>query len=274
MARDTDLYVKISSPRIFLVRMAVFLILCALLAALLYRQIWSAFLANPWLNGLILGALLIGILFSFRQVLRLFPEVDWVNGFRLADPGSRSRGRRCCSRRWRRSWATASAACRFRRRRCAASSSSIGTRLDESRDIARYLTGLLVFLGLLGTFWGLLETIGSIGKVIQSLEVGRDSERDLRRSEERPRRAARRHGHRLFVVAVRTRRLAGAWLPRSAGGPGAEPLLHRSRRLALDHGARDGRGRRARRRRGAGVSGQRADQRDRTAEEFDRGRGR
>jgi biopolymer transport protein ExbB/TolQ len=52
---------------------------------------------------------------------------------------------------------------------------SIGTRLDESRDIARYLTGLLVFLGLLGTFWGLLETVGSIGKVIQSLEVSSEA---------------------------------------------------------------------------------------------------
>jgi hypothetical protein len=52
---------------------------------------------------------------------------------------------------------------------------SIATRLDESRDIARYLTGLLVFLGLLGTFWGLLDTVGSIGKVIQSLEVGGDA---------------------------------------------------------------------------------------------------
>ena len=74
MARDTDLYVKVSSPRFFLVRMAVFLILCALLSALLYRQIWSAFLANPWLNGLILGALLVDVLFSFRQMLRLTPR--------------------------------------------------------------------------------------------------------------------------------------------------------------------------------------------------------
>ena len=50
----------------------------------------------------------------------------------------------------------------------------IATRLDEARDISRYMTGLLVFLGLLGTFWGLIETVGSVGKVIDGLKVGGD----------------------------------------------------------------------------------------------------
>ena len=52
---------------------------------------------------------------------------------------------------------------------------SIGARLDETRDTGRYLTGLLVFLGLLGTFWGLLETVSSVGKVIQSMKAGADA---------------------------------------------------------------------------------------------------
>jgi hypothetical protein len=177
MARDTDPFVKVSSPRIYLVRMLVFLILCALVAVLLYRQILSAFLANPSLNGIILGTLLVGIVMSIRQVMRLFPEVRWVNSFRLADPGltvNRSpvllapmatllgdrMGRMSMSQTTMRGILD-----------------SIGTRLDESRDVARYLTGLLVFLGLLGTFWGLLETVGSIGRVIQSLQVGADASR-------------------------------------------------------------------------------------------------
>ncbi|MGA7425724.1 MAG: flagellar motor protein MotA, partial [Rhodoplanes sp.] len=84
--RDIDPF-QVSSPRIYLVRMLTFLILGALLVIILHRQIWVAFLANPGLNGLIIGVLVIGILLSFRQVLRLFPEVAWVNGFRLADPG-------------------------------------------------------------------------------------------------------------------------------------------------------------------------------------------
>src|SRR5271166_1267518 len=86
MARDIDPF-KLSSPRIFLVRMLVFLILCALLVVVLYRQILAAFQANPFLNALIIAVLLVGILLAFRQVIRLFPEVAWVNGFRLADPG-------------------------------------------------------------------------------------------------------------------------------------------------------------------------------------------
>ncbi len=175
MARDFEAPIKISSPRVFLLRMLVFLTLFGLLAVVLYRQIWAAFLANPGLNGIILLALLIGILLAIRQVLRLFPEVRWVNGFRVADPG-------IAVARSPVLLAPMAALLRERTGRMAISQTtmraileSIATRLDESRDIARYLTGLLVFLGLLGTFWGLLDTVGSIGKVIQSLEVGGDA---------------------------------------------------------------------------------------------------
>src|ERR1700693_2881467 len=78
---------KLSSPRIFLVRMLVFLVLCALLMVVLYKQIITAFFANPGLNTLIGLVLLIGIILSFRQVIRLYPEVAWVKNFRIADPG-------------------------------------------------------------------------------------------------------------------------------------------------------------------------------------------
>ena len=166
---------KLSSPRIFLVRMLVFLVLLALLAFILYRQIWQAFLANPGLNALIIGVLLIGIILSFRQVLRLFPEIAWVNGFRLADPGL-ARGRAPVL------LAPMAAILGDRGARTAISPQimrslldSIATRLDEARDTSRYMTGLLVFLGLLGTFWGLIETVGSVGGVIQNLRVGGDA---------------------------------------------------------------------------------------------------
>ena len=166
---------KLSSPRIFLVRMLVFLVLLALLTFILYRQIWQAFLANPGLNALIIGVLLIGIILSFRQVLRLFPEIAWVNGFRLADPGL-ARGRAPVL------LAPMAAILGDRGARTAISPQimrslldSIATRLDEARDTSRYMTGLLVFLGLLGTFWGLIETVGSVGGVIQNLRVGGDA---------------------------------------------------------------------------------------------------
>ncbi len=166
---------KLSSPRIFLVRMLVFLILCALVVIVLYKQIGVAFMANPGLNALIIGVLLIGIVLAFRQVVRLFAEVNWVNGFRTADPG-------LAVERPPVLLAPMAAILGGRTGRMAISSTtmrglldSIATRLDEARDISRYMTGLLVFLGLLGTFWGLIETVGSVGHVIDGLKVGGDA---------------------------------------------------------------------------------------------------
>jgi hypothetical protein len=167
---------KLSSPRIFLVRMLVFLVLCALITVVLYKQIVVAFFANPGLNALIGLVLLVGTILSFRQVIRLYPEVAWVNNFRIADPGlavarhptllapmaailgGERSGRMTISQQTMRHLLD-----------------SIATRLDEARDITRYMTGLLVFLGLLGTFWGLIETVGSVGKVIDGLKVGGDA---------------------------------------------------------------------------------------------------
>src|SRR5277367_43354 len=174
LRQDIDPF-KVSSPRIFLVRMLVFLTIGVLLVVILNRQIWAAFLANPGLNALIIGVLLIGILLAFRQVLRLFPEIAWVNSFRLADPG-------LAVERAPVLLAPMAAILRDRIGRMAMSSQtmrgmmdSIANRLDEARDMSRYMTGLLVFLGLLGTFWGLIETVGSVGEVIKSLKVGGDA---------------------------------------------------------------------------------------------------
>ncbi|MEN3348934.1 MAG: hypothetical protein V7632_2569 [Bradyrhizobium sp.] len=167
---------KLSSPRIFLVRMLVFLVLCGLIGVVLYKQIVTAFFANPGLNALIGGVLLIGIILAFRQVIRLYPEVAWVNSFRIADPGLAIE---------RRPTLLAPMAAILGGERTGRMSisqqtmrhllDSIATRLDEARDISRYMTGLLVFLGLLGTFWGLIETVGSVGKVIDGLKVGGDA---------------------------------------------------------------------------------------------------
>jgi hypothetical protein len=169
-------FTKLAPPRIFLVRMVVFLVLCSLIMIVLYKQIIAAFFANPGLNALIGLVLLIGIVLSFRQVIRLYPEVAWVNNFRIADPGlaiarhptllapmaailgGERSGRITISQQTMRHLLD-----------------SIATRLDEARDISRYMTGLLVFLGLLGTFWGLIETVGSVGHVIDGLKVGGDA---------------------------------------------------------------------------------------------------
>jgi hypothetical protein len=174
--QDTDLDpFKLASPRIYLVRMLVFLMLAGLLVFILNRQIQVAFWANPGLNAVIIIALVIGILLAFRQVIRLFPEVAWVNSFRLADPG-------IAVERSPVLLAPMAAILGDRLGRMGMSPQtmrgimdSIATRLDEARDISRYLTGLLIFLGLLGTFWGLIDTVSSVGEVIKGLKVGGDA---------------------------------------------------------------------------------------------------
>ncbi|MFZ1064748.1 MAG: flagellar motor protein MotA [Pseudolabrys sp.] len=174
MAKELD-PLKLSSPRIFLIRMLVFVILVGLVGFVLHKQIEVAFMANPGLNALILGVEAIGIILSCRQVLRLYPEIAWVNNFRLADPG-------LAVDRPPVLLAPMAAILGSRVGRMAMSSQlmrgildSIATRLDEARDISRYMTGLLVFLGLLGTFWGLIETVSSVGGVIQGLKASGDA---------------------------------------------------------------------------------------------------
>src|SRR5258705_2441339 len=167
---------KLSSPRIFLVRMLVFLVLCGLITVVLYKQIITAFFANPGLNALIGAVLLIGTILSFRQVIRLYPEVAWVNNFRIADPGlAIERPRTLLSPLAATLGGERPGRMTIPQQPMRPLLVSIAPRLDEARDISRYMTGLLVFLGLLGTFWGLIETVGSVGKVIEGLKVGGDS---------------------------------------------------------------------------------------------------
>lgn len=170
MAANSDPY-RLSSPQVFLVRMAVFLALTALIALIIYEPIIRAFSANPFLNGLILFVLLFGIAYTFRQVFRLFREIAWVNRLRIADPGIEAPDSTNLL-------APMAVVLKDRKGRLSMTTDvmrsildSIATRLDESRETSRYLVGLLVFLGLLGTFWGLLETVGSVADTIQRLSI-------------------------------------------------------------------------------------------------------
>jgi len=171
MARDFD-PLKLSSPRVYLLSMLIFTALVGFLVLILHRQIIEAFSTNPGLNGLIIGVLVVGIVLAFLQVIRLIPEVNWVNSFRRGEAAQRTRdpvllapmqammGDRSLAETERALSAMSMQSIL----------DSIGNRLDERREISRYLISLLVFLGLLGTFWGLLATIGSIGDTIGSLD--------------------------------------------------------------------------------------------------------
>lgn len=173
-ATEFDLH-KMSSPRGFLLQMAVFLVLVGFLAFILYKPIGVAFMANPGLNGLIIGVLLIGILLTFRQVLRLFPEIRWANALRRRDPDAPSSGLPALLAPMAMLIGDQPGTRPISTVTLRAILDSLATRLDEGREINRYLIGLLVFLGLLGTFWGLLQTVGAIGGVLSSMQSGADT---------------------------------------------------------------------------------------------------
>lgn len=159
-------------PNRYIIRMAVFLLVVLAITAFLSVTLIVAFQANPLLNGLILGALLFGILYIFRQPQMLYREVAWIDSFRrphlriqttprLLAPMAAMLGKR------------RSSGTQFSLTPTSTRSilDSIGARLDESREISRYLIGLLIFLGLLGTFWGLIKTIGGVSATLNTLNL-------------------------------------------------------------------------------------------------------
>ena len=161
-----------SSPQRYVIRMAMFLTAVLILCVFLIEPLQQAFSANFGLNGLIIGVLVLGVAYNFRQVLRLNPEVRWIDNFRRAGPSMSET---------RQPKLLAPMATMLGERQDTLSLSTlsmrslldgIASRLDEARELSRYTIGLLIFLGLLGTFWGLLQTIASISDVIGGLSVG------------------------------------------------------------------------------------------------------
>ena len=166
-----------NQSRRFLIRMVLFLVLVAGLAALLGRSLVSAFMGNPAVNGVILGILIAGIIYIFRQVLLLDPELEWIENFRDDQPDGDSTKPTNRSPRLLGPMARMLGAQKGRRVSLSASSlqallDGISSRLNETRETSRYLIGVLIFLGLLGTFYGLLETVRSVGDVIGALNIG------------------------------------------------------------------------------------------------------
>ncbi|WP_421875061.1 flagellar motor protein MotA [Pacificispira sp.] len=168
-----------STPTPFLLRMGIFLVLVVIGCFLIYPALEHAFLANAVINGVILGVLLIGIVHAFRTVASLYAEMGWIQRFRLSYEGGYQ-----TSERAPRLMASAATMLSKRSERGQLHISAggmqtildgVATRLDESRETGRYMVGLLVFLGLLGTFWGLLETVRSVGGVISGLDLGTDN---------------------------------------------------------------------------------------------------
>ncbi len=181
MARDDDLpsasasadaVLPMSKPQIFLIRMVLFLLIVALVCVIIWTPLVAAFLGNVFINALIVAVLVFGVAFCVLRVTSLSPEVDWVNRFRRGEPGLAVPGKTALL-------APMAAMLRDRQGPMALSATStriilesIGARLDEGRENTRYLTNLLIFLGILGTFWGLAISVGHIDDVVDGLSVG------------------------------------------------------------------------------------------------------
>jgi hypothetical protein len=166
-------------PGAYLIRMLVFLVVVAVVAALLSPVLITAFRNNPLLNGFILAILALGVAWNLRQVLRLSPEVTWLETWQT----SRARLAALPSPKLLAPMASMLASREGRGRgdqpRLTLSATAmrslldgIASRLDESRELSRYMTGLLIFLGLLGTFWGLLKTVSAVSEVIGNMTIG------------------------------------------------------------------------------------------------------
>jgi hypothetical protein len=172
-ARPTSIRPAMSSPRRYLVRMTAFVVIVAIVAAVLGPGVSSAFLANPALNGVILATTVFGIVFCFRAVLNLEPDIRWIE----AHLAQRAQGGRIAPVQPRllapiaRVIAEQQGELSLSPMALRSLLDAIGARLSESREISRYLIGLLIFLGLLGTFWGLLETVRSASGVIAGLDM-------------------------------------------------------------------------------------------------------
>ncbi|MCK4860526.1 MAG: biopolymer transporter ExbB [Rhodobacteraceae bacterium] len=169
MFLDTRNEPEFTQPFRQIVTMLVVMVIVAAIGYLLFPTVSPIFLVSPYLNGFILSVFVFGVFASFWQMRALFSAVGWIEGFALDRPGHEF----VKAPRLLASLAALLSDSRSRKSINASSASSIldsvSTRLDESRDILRYIVNLLIFLGLLGTFYGLATTIPAVVDTIRTL---------------------------------------------------------------------------------------------------------
>ena len=162
-----------SRPHRFLLRMAIFLAVVVGVVVILAVGLERAFLHNIWLNSFIIAVLLFGVAFNINRVTALNREVRWVDDYRRGQPALSASSPKLLA-----SLATMLGERRDRFNLTPITMRSLldglSSRFDESHENALYFTGLMIFLGLLGTFWGLSQTVSSIGDVIRNLTVSGD----------------------------------------------------------------------------------------------------
>ncbi|WP_417452974.1 flagellar motor protein MotA [Kiloniella sp.] len=168
-------------PTRYLIRMGIFLGIVSIAVAALAPSLQEAFIANAVMNGMILGVLFLGIIYIFRQVLSLNPELAWLEHLKRETEGGLVFAGSMNEVREPRLLGPMATMIGEKKGKLSLSTLSMRTlldgiqsRIEESHDISRYLIGLLIFLGLLGTFWGLLETVNAVGDTIAGLSTTAD----------------------------------------------------------------------------------------------------
>jgi len=162
---------RMTDPRRYMLRMVVILAVTLIIIGLLFNQLASAFSGNLALNSVIVATALIGVAFIFRQTWRLVPEAKWLSDIQKTNTISQSAPRPVLLATVHVMLSDASEDGQLSALSLRSVLDGVAARLDEAREISRYFIGLLVFLGLLGTFWGLLQTIGSVGRVVGGLDL-------------------------------------------------------------------------------------------------------
>ena len=164
-----------TDPSKYAYRMLFLLIIVAILIAFLFKPLREAFEGNAALNSVIISTFFLGTIFSFRQTFALSKEAKWLKFIKRKD--SLMPANVALKIKPILLAPVAAVLSENRKDNPSLSANSLGTildgvssRLDESREILRYMIGLLVFLGLLGTFWGLLQTISSVSGVINTID--------------------------------------------------------------------------------------------------------
>ena len=162
---------RMTDPRSYMLRMVVILVVTLVIIGLLFNQLAAAFSGNLAFNSVIIATALIGIAFIFRQTWRLVPEAKWLSDIQKTNTISQSAPRPVLLATVHVMLSDASEEGQLSALSLRSVLDGVAVRLDEAREISRYFIGLLVFLGLLGTFWGLLQTIGSVGRVVGGLDL-------------------------------------------------------------------------------------------------------
>ena len=162
----------------YILRIILFLVLISSLLYLFIEKLKNFYLTNQILNSIIIFIITVGIIYILRQTLLLKNEYNWlIKSTSSKQPSKLSVKSPNLLKYLDTFLKEHSGKFIFSQSAMKSIMESLDGRLTESREISRYLIGLTIFLGLLGTFWGLLETINSVGITVSSLNFSEDTQR-------------------------------------------------------------------------------------------------